>query len=59
MHMKLQAIRDVHLFVAVMVLVALDVAVIGFYLLLSGLRGELKAVLISNREKPSDTIGVS
>lgn len=56
---KMQAIKDVHIFVAVMILVVLDVVVIVFYLLLAGLLQELGAILIPNRENPSDSIEVS
>lgn len=56
---KIQAIKDIHIIVAVMILVAIDVLVILFYFLLAGLRQELGARLIPNRETPSDTIGVS
>lgn len=56
---KIQAIKDIHIIVAVMILVALDVLVILFYFLLAGLREELGAILIPNRENPSDSIGVS
>ena len=55
----IQAIKDVHLFVCVMILVALDIIIIGAYLLSSGLTGNLGAVLTYSRENPVDIVGVS
>ena len=54
-----QAIRDVHIFVAIMILVGLDIIIIGFYLLIGGLKGKLGVTLIPNRENPIELIGVS
>ena len=54
-----QAIRDVHIFVVVNILVVLDVIIIGLYLLIAGLRGDLGVDLVPNRENPVDLIGVS
>ena len=42
-----QAIRDVHIFVAIMILVGLDIIIIGLYLLIG-----------ANRENPIELIGV-
>ena len=54
----MQAIKDVHLFVSVMILVALDIIIIGVYLLSSGVTGNLGAVLTYSRENPIDIFGV-
>ena len=54
-----QTIRDSHIFIAVMVLVVIDLIITGLYLLIAGLKGELEATLIRNRENPTDFIGVS
>ena len=55
----MQAIKDVYLFVAVMILVTLDIIIIGLYLLSTGLTGHLGAILTSSRENPIDIVGVS
>ena len=55
----LQKFRDWHLSVAVLCLVVTDVLILGFFLLVEGVRGELTTHLISNREHPKDTTGVS
>ena len=48
-----------HILVAVMILVGLDVVIIAFYLLILGVKGDLEAALIPSREKPMELIGVS
>ena len=53
-----QAIRDVHIFVVIMILVGLDTIIIGLYLSIGGLKGQLGVTLIPNRENPIELIGV-
>ena len=55
----LQRFRDWHLSMAVLCLLIADVLILGVYLLVEGVKGELTTRLIPNREHPKDTIGVS
>ena len=54
-----QEFYDWHLALAVLSLVVIDICILGLYMLVDGVRGQLKANRIENRENPEDTIGVS
>ena len=43
----------------VLCLVVIDVAILGVYTLIEGLKGNLGVKLIMNRELPRETVGVS
>ena len=58
-YFSLQAVRDRHIFMAIMVLTMVDLVIIGLYLLIGGLRDQLGVTLIRNRENPVDLVGVS
>ena len=58
-YFSLQAVRDRHIFMAIMVLTMVDLVIIGLYLLIGGLRDQLGVTLIRNRENPNDLVEVS
>ena len=40
-------------------LVVIDISILGLYMLIEGVRGQLEATRVMNRENPEDIIGVS
>ena len=54
-----QEFHDWHLALAVLLLAVIDVSILGLYMLVDGVRGQLGATRIVNRENPEDMIGVS
>jgi len=43
----------------VLSLVVIDISILGLYIFVDGVRGQLEANRIVNRENPEDVIGVS
>jgi len=43
----------------VLCLVVIDISILGLYMLVEGVRGQLEVQRVMNREKPEDIIGVS
>ena len=54
-----QALNDLHLALGVLTLVSMDVIILLVYAIMEGAQGNLTAVLVPNRENPSDIEGVS
>lgn len=57
--MLTQQFHDWMLALAVLALVIIDVLIIGIYLCIERIRGELVVMRVLNREKSQDIIGVS
>ena len=55
----MQQFHDWMLALAVLVLVIIDVIIIGAYLAVEGIQGQLVVEKVLNRENPRDVIGVS
>ena len=55
----MQQFHDWMLALAVLVLVIIDAVIIGFYLVVEGIRDQLVVEKVLNRENSEDVIGVS
>ena len=55
----MQQFHDWMLALAVLVLVIIDAVIIGFYLVVEGIRDQLVVEKVLNRENSEDIIGVS
>ena len=54
-----QEFYDWHLALAVLCLVVIDISILGLYMLVEGVRGQLEATRVKNMENPEDITGVS
>ncbi len=54
----MQKIHDWHLALVVLVLVLIDLVILTIYMMVEGLRGNLEAERIPDRENPMEEVGV-